>query len=350
MAVDEGAGGRLSGETGTDDLRDMRALLLRRRGYARNLAAVDGDVRGIADHEDVGHAGNGQVGLDDHPAGTVGRRLEPAGGLRGLHAGGPDHRPRWHRLVADTDAGIVAVGDGGAAAHLGAEPGQRVGGIGREPLGEGRQDPGTGLDEEHAGLAGIDVAELAGQRLLRQLGDDAGELDAGGTAADDAEGHQRPAPLAIGLALGLLEGEEQAPADRRRVLEGLEAGGRGLPLVVAEIGVAGAGGEDEGVIGHLAAVGQQHPAPRPVDAGGAPEQGRHLRAVPEQPADRPGDLRRGEQRRRDLVEQGLEQVVVALIDDGDPHRGAPEVVRELQPGETRADDDHVVIGHAGASP
>ena len=241
--------------------------------------AVDDHVRGVADREDLRHARHGQVGLDHDPAGAVGRSVEPARGLRGLHAGGPDHRPRRHELVADTDAAVVAAGDRHAAANLGAEPLQRAGGIVRELRREGRQHPRPRLDQDHPRLAGVDVAELARQRLLGQLGDDAGELHAGRTAADDAEGHQRPAILGIGLALGTLEGEQQPAADRRRVLERLQARGRGLPFVVAEIGVPRAGREHQRVVGH--ARRRRAAAPGAATRSTPPhlaEQRRHLRA------------------------------------------------------------------------
>ena len=44
------------------------------------------------------------------------------------------------------------------------------------------------------------------------------------------------------LALRQFEGQEHAAADFKRVFDGLEAGGIGLPFVVAEVTVGGAGG------------------------------------------------------------------------------------------------------------
>src|SRR5712672_1129441 len=62
--------------------------------------------------------------------------------------------------------------------------------------------------------------------------------------------------------------------------------------------------------------------------------------------DRPGDLRGREHRRADLVEQRLEQVMVALVDDGDaqprPGCGAGEPLTERQTAEACADDDDVM--------
>ena len=52
-----------------------------------------------------------------------------------------------------------------------------------------------------------------------------------------------------------------------------------------------------------------------------------LDLVPEHRPDRRGDVAGIERGRGDLVEHGLEEVVVAAIDQGDPHRGALEALR-----------------------
>ena len=72
---------------------------------------------------------------------------------------------------------------------------QRALRIGREVVGKARQHARAGLDQHDARLVGVDVAEVRRQRVLRQLGDGAGELDAGRAGADDDEGQQRRAPL-----------------------------------------------------------------------------------------------------------------------------------------------------------
>ena len=73
----------------------------------------------------------------------------------------------------------------------------------------------------------------------------------------------------IGLALGVLEREQHAAADLQRILERLQSGRERAPLVVAEVGVGRAGGENQVVVGHLA-VGQDHAAPGDVDAARLP--------------------------------------------------------------------------------
>ncbi len=94
----------------------------------------------------------------------------------------------------------------------------------------------------------VDAAELRGQRGARELGDRAGELDARRTGADNDEGQKRRALPLVGLALRLLEGEEDAAPYGRRVLERLEARRERLPSIMAEIGVPRAGRQHERVI------------------------------------------------------------------------------------------------------
>ena len=93
------------------------------------------------------------------------------------------------------------------------------------------------------------MAEVARERLARDLGERAGHLDAGRTAADDDERQQRGALRRIALALGALERQQHAAADLERVLERLQSRRDDPPLVVAEVGVRRAGGEDQIVVG-----------------------------------------------------------------------------------------------------
>ena len=87
-------------------------------------------------------------------------------------------------------------------------------------------------------LVGSMPPEVARERLARDLGERAGQLDAGGTAADDHEGEQVALLGAVRLTLGGLEREEHPAADLERVLERLQPGRDGLPLLVAEVRVA----------------------------------------------------------------------------------------------------------------
>ena len=83
---------------------------------------------------------------------------------------------------------------------------------------------------------------------MGELGDLPRHLDAGRAGADDDEGEPAPPPLRIRLDLGRLEGAEDAAADLERAVERLQLGRVRLPLVVAEVGVARAAGDDQRVV------------------------------------------------------------------------------------------------------
>ena len=71
----------------------------------RRLVRLPRLDRRVADHEDLGVARDGQVGLDEHPPGAIGRRRRsPAATVRAnvdaSDAGRPEHGPRRDRLLA----------------------------------------------------------------------------------------------------------------------------------------------------------------------------------------------------------------------------------------------------------
>src|SRR2546427_543130 len=68
------------------------------------------------------------------------------------------------------------------------------------------------------------------------------------------EGEGRPLLGAVPLALGGLVREEPPPADFQSVFEALETGREHFPVLVAEVGMAGARRQDERVVADLATV------------------------------------------------------------------------------------------------
>ena len=116
--------------------------------------------------------------------------------------------------------------------------------IGRQLVGKSGSTRGPASTSMTRALRVSMLRNSRGQRVLRQFDDGAGQLDAGRPAADDDEGQQRPRSR-IGLALRAFEGEQHAAPNRGRVLQRLQARRQRLPFVMAEIGVARAGGEHE---------------------------------------------------------------------------------------------------------
>ena len=189
------------------------------------------------------------------------------------------------------------------------------------------------------------------QRAARELGDLAGHLDPGRAGADDDERHQ-PLDLLGGAGqLGPLERAEDAPAQLERVVDRLHARGELGEVVVAEVGLAGAGGHQQRVVGGDR-VAVEHPGRhrpgREVDVGDVAEQDAGVALPGEHLTGRRGDLALGEDAGGHLVEQRLEEVVRGLGDQGDVDVGALERLRAEQPAEPGTDHDDTVAGRLRA--
>jgi len=170
-----------------------------------------------------------------------------------------------------------------------------------------------------------------------------GELDTGRSAADEHERHPRPAPVGIGLALGRLEGDQDPPPDLEGVLHRLQSGRDRRPFRMVEIGVMCAGRDHEGVVGDRSAIGDQDLAPLGVQADRFSEDDRRVPLLAQDRAQRLGDVARRQRPRRDLVEQRLEQVEVAPVDESETDlRIDPKAPRRVQAGEPATDDDHAM--------
>jgi hypothetical protein len=216
----------------------------------------------------------------------------------------------------------------------------------RQRLREARQHARAGLDQAHARGRWVDVAELALERVPRNLGERAGQLDAGRAATDDREMQPRVASRGIALGLCVLEREQQAPAQQQCVVERLQARCVRGPLVVSEVGVSCAGREQQRVVVDRVAVAEHDSPRRRFDANDVGQADFHVRLGTQDVPQRRGDVRRRQSRRRDLVQQRLEQMMVRTIDERDPHRRACERTCRPQAAETAA-DDHCVMGVAG---
>ena len=190
------------------------------------------------------------------------------------------------------------------------------------------------------------MAEVVAHVELGDVADGAGQLDAGGPAADDDEVERRVPAVLDHLPLGQLEGQQDAAANLDGVFDGFEAGSERRPLVVAEVGVGGAGGEDEVVVRELGAA-----EPRvtwraaDVDADDLVHEHLGVLLVAQDGADGLGDVGRREHGQGHLVEERLKDVVVAAVDDRDVDGEPCEAVGGVDAGKAAADNDHA--GAAG---
>lgn len=103
--------------------------------------------------------------------------------------------------------------------------------------------------------------------------------------------------------------------------------------------VGGPGGDDQVVIGNRA-IAQDHAAVGRVEIDGFAEQHFGVAMVLENDTQGRGDFAGREPAGGHLVEQGLEEVEVAAIDQGDRYRRAAQRLGNIQPAKSAADDDY----------
>ena len=126
---------------------------------------------------------------------------------------------RGNLLVADHHVVGLDVGRAGVRADLDADVLQGTLRGGGEVFRILLEDALTTFEQDHAGLAWIEVAEVATDCVAGDLRDRTGQLDAGRTAADDDERQQRLTLRGVRFALGAFEGEENAAPHLERVGE-----------------------------------------------------------------------------------------------------------------------------------
>src|SRR5258706_8920524 len=354
-----------------------RAGLQERGGIVPGLDSTLGDAghrstvraarrdRGIPEDEDLRTTRDREVRPDADPACLVGlcscRVRDDLRERRSLDAGGPEDGAR-------RDPDLLGLRRGrrlrrGAGRLRGLHPDPRLGDPdnerpypNRDPelrelarrgsrltLRVGRKQTGHPLDQEDPGIGRVDRPEVAAERVVRDLAQRAGELDAGRAAADDDERHPLAASLRIRFALGRLEGDEDPASDRRSVVDRLQARRERRPFRMAEIRMPRPARDDQGVVADRAAVGELDDPLLGVEVDRLAEEHGHVLAAPEDAPERLRDLARRQRARRDLVEQRLEQVVVVAVNERDVEPiVATETLRGVQPGEAAADDDDSV--------
>ncbi len=231
----------------------------------------------------------------------------------------------------------------GPRAHLDADALER--GLRRagERFGKCGEDARRALDEDDARSGGIDQAEVAGDGLARDLAERAGQLDARRAAADHHEGEERLLLGAVALALGGLVRQQHPTPDLERVLEGLEPRRQQLPVVVAEVRVAGARRQDERVVVDFVAI-EDEPARGQIHTLHVRQEDRDVGRTAHDGAKRDRDVRRIERGGGHLIQQRLEQMMVAPVQQRDPHGAIGQRSSGIQPAEAPADDHDVRAG------
>ena len=242
---------------------------------------------------------------------------------RGAHSGRPQHRARFDHLLGavghfQSRPLRVDVGHQRAGEHFHAQLFQRAfrsgGQIGRIT---GQHLRGT-FGQHDAGAAGVDVAKFVLQRVLGQFADGARQLHPGRAAAHHHEGHQPRLLGGVLAELRRLEGAEDALTHLQGVLHRLQPGCILAPRIVAEIAVLDAGGSKQDVIADFRAAVEDDLARHRIQIHCGALHHAHIGAAAQHMADGRGDVAGRQLASGDLVEQWLEQVIVALVDHGDP--------------------------------
>src|SRR5580698_7403854 len=140
---------------------------------------------------------------------------------------------------------------------------------------------------------------------------------------------------------GKFEGQQNATADFDRVLDSLQAGGESFPFVVAEIGVAGSGGDNEGIVRNCLSFifryGLHHAAFE-VEARHLSHEHFDVFVAVQDGADRSGNLAGRETGGGYLIEQRLEGVMIFAVDHGDAYGRAGQRLGRAEAAEAGAHD------------
>ncbi len=283
-------------------------------------------------------ARNGEVVVDENAAGAVHRRAQRFSEIRRGDAGGPENRSGLNDFAPDVNLAGRDVRHDAPRPDGNAQPFERSTRKGREVRRVRRQHGRSAFDEDHARRLRIDIAKVVRQRVSRDFRERARELHARGTAADHDERQEPPLDGPILLALGLLEGQEHPPPHLERVLECLQAGSVFPPVVVTKVRVCRARRQDEVVVRHLAVVKHEHAALE-VHTVRLRQPDPEVPLFAQDPADGRGNVAGRQPGGRDLVQERLEDVVVAPIDEQDIDRRVFQGAGGAQAAKAAADDD-----------
>ena len=198
----------------------------------------------------------------------------------------------------------------------------------------------------------VDVPERALEGVVGQFGDLPGHLDAGRTGADDDERQQLLPAHRVAGPLGLLERAEDPAAQFQRVVDRLHARRPLGEVVVAEVRLPRARGDDQAVVRRAVGVAEQDRVDRlvrQVDVRDVAEQHLGVLLLAQDQPGRRRDLALGDDAGGHLVQQRLEQVVGGPGDQLDVDVGVLERLSGVQSAEPRSDDDDLVPIRRGSS-
>jgi hypothetical protein len=165
----------------------------------------------------------------------------------------------------------------------------------------------------NAGAAGIDRAKITGQRMAADFGEGSGEFDSRWASSYNYKVQGIVAFTRDSAAFRKFECQQNTTANFESVLNRLKAWSKRFPFLVAEIGVAGSGGDDKRIVRNVL-VFRFNDAVLQIEACNFGHKHFDVRVMAKNRTDRCGDLSWREAGGSHLVKKRLEGVIVFSID------------------------------------
>jgi hypothetical protein len=181
---------------------------------------------------------------------------------------------------------------------------------------ERRKDTWTALNENDAGVPGIDPPKVFDECKSCDFGNGSGHFNARGACTDNDKSQGGLAILGIVKALSGFESGEHASAQFECVFEAFQPRGEPLPMIISKVRVACAGAKQQVIVGEGGVI-ELKCLVCEIDRTDMIEENLDVFLFVENMADRSGDLGWGKSCGSDLVEEGLEEMMIATIHEGD---------------------------------
>jgi hypothetical protein len=371
--VGDGSGAADDGHVALIEIAEGRNRLLpvqaRPDGFCGVVSALNGDLSDagerlavlveregqIADNENIGIVRNGEIGKHLDAAAAIGLSVSAFGNFAaevvGGNAAGPEYSASGQlgvfAVVGVANAVGIDIVDHGVFENFDAKTRDEFFRFGGKIFRVGGEDARSAIQKNDAGFGGIDVAKIMAKSLASNFREGAGKFEASGASADDDKGEPG---AGFGFRAGTFrtfESVEEFVANGGGFLNGLEAGSEGAPGVVAVVGSLRTGGDDEGVVGENAAVAKDNFPGIGIEVDGFAEKDFCVFLAAEDRAKRRSDLTGRERAGGHLIEKRLEEMEVALVDEGDGSVGVLEGLRGDKSAKTAAENENLVCaGHS----
>ena len=194
------------------------------------------------------------------------------------------------------------------------------------------------------------MAEIVAKRFASDFREGTGEFEASGASTNDDERKPRASFGLRGGAFGAFERIQKFVANGGGFFHSLETGSRGAPGVLAVVGSFRTCGNDEGVVRKFSTVAKDDFFGVGIEIDGFAEKDFRVFLPAEDGAERRGDLAGRERPGGNLIEKRLEEMEVALVDEGDGSIGAFERLRGYQTAKTATENDNFMCPGHGSVP